>query len=66
MENYRLNKAYNPKTILERISYTVEPPPKTINTPQMSSTDAIIHAAEDLIHALKNSVPATPLVTLEN
>ena len=34
--------------------------------PKMSSTDAIIHAAQDLIHALKNPAPASPLVTLGN
>ena len=30
------------------------------------STDATIHATQDLIHALQNTAPARPLVTLEN
>ena len=30
----------------------------------MSATDAKIHAAQDLIHALQNPAPASPLVTL--
>ena len=34
--------------------------------PKMSSTDATIHAAQDLIHALQNLAPARPLVTLVN
>ena len=32
----------------------------------MSSTDAIIHAAHNLICALQNPAPASPLVTLVN
>ena len=34
--------------------------------PKMSSTAATIHAAKDIIHGLKNSSPARPLVTLVN
>ena len=34
--------------------------------PKMSSTDATIHAAQDLIHALDNSSPESQLVTLGN
>ena len=37
-----------------------------INMSNMSSTDAIIHAAQDLIHALQNLAPANPIVTLGN
>ena len=57
MEHYRCHKAYNPKTIEEQISDTVEFPLRKINMPKMSSTDATIHAAQDLIHALKNPAP---------
>ena len=32
----------------------------------MSSTDATIHAARDLIYGLQNPAPAIPLVKLEN
>ena len=32
----------------------------------LSSTDATIHAAHDLIHALNNPAPASPLVKLGN
>ena len=32
----------------------------------MSSTDAAIIAAQDLIHALQNPEPAIPILTLEN
>ena len=34
--------------------------------PKMSSTDATIHVAQDLIHALQNPEPASPLVALVN
>ena len=34
--------------------------------PKMSYTDAKIHAAQDLIHALQNPAPANPLVALVN
>ena len=32
----------------------------------MSSTDAMIHAAHDLIHPLHNPAPASPIVTIRN
>ena len=32
--------------------------------PKLSSTDAEIYAAQDLIHALQNPAPTRPLVTL--
>ena len=62
MEQVRCHKAYIPKTRAEIISDTVEPPPKTINMPQMSSMDATYHTALDLIYALHNKSPARPLV----
>ena len=34
--------------------------------PKITSTDATIHAAQDLIHALKNTAPARALFTLVN
>ena len=33
--------------------------------PNMSSKDSEIHDAQDLIHALQNRAPASPLVTLQ-
>ena len=66
MEHYRCHNAYIPKTISERISDTVDPPPTKSNMPKMSSTDATIHAAHDLIHSLQNSESESPPVTLEN
>ena len=32
--------------------------------PKMSSTESTINATQDLIHAMKNSAPVSPLVTL--
>ena len=40
--------------------------PRKFRMPNMSSTDATIHAAQDLIHALQNTEPASPLVTPGN
>ena len=57
MEQYRCNKAYTPKTRAEIISDIVEFFPKQFNMPQISSTDAKIHAAQDLIYALHNPEP---------
>ena len=34
--------------------------------PNISFIDVDIHAAQDSIHALQNTAPDTPLVTLEN
>ena len=66
MEHYRFHKAYTPKTRSERISDTVEFLPKQFNMPQMSSKNAKIHAVQDLINALQNPTPASPLVKLGN
>ena len=41
-------------------------PPRKFNMQKMSSTDATIHAAQDLIHALKNPAPKIPLIPLVN
>ena len=65
MEQYRRHKSYITKTRAERISDTVETytPPKN-NMPQMYSMDATYHSAQDIIHALQNPAPASPLVKL--
>ena len=38
--------------------------PKTFHMPHMSSMDATYHAAQDLMHALHNTAPESPLVKL--
>ena len=62
MEHYRCHKAQIPSTRAERISDTVEFPPKTFNMPNMSSKDATFHAAQYLIYVLQNPAPESPLV----
>ena len=66
MEHYRCHNAYIPKKIAERISDTVEFPPKNFNMPHMSSMDATFHAAQDLIYTLHNPEPERPLVKIGN
>ena len=60
------HKSYIPKTGAERISDTVDFPPKKFNMPQMSSMDTTYHAAQDIIYTLYNPAPAIPLVKLVN
>ena len=62
MEHYILNKSYIPKTRVEIISDRVEFFPKQFNMTQMSSTDATIHSAQDLIYSLHNPAPEIPLL----
>ena len=64
MENCRCHKAYIPKTRAERISDTVEFPPKTFLMPWMSCMDETYHSAQYLIYAQQNPVPSIPLVKL--
>ena len=64
IEHCRCHKVYTPKTRAELISDTVEFPPKTFHIPQMYSMGATYHAAQDLIYALQNPAPASPLVKL--
>ena len=67
MEHYIYQKAYTPKKIVEQISDIVDPPPPPkFNIPKMSSTDAIIHAAQDLFNALKDPSPDIPVGTPGN
>ena len=47
------------------IRHSRVPPPQK-NMPKMSSTDATIYAAHDLILGLQNPAPASPLFTLGN
>ena len=48
------------------ISDTVEFSPKQFNIPKMSSTDATIHATQDLIYALQDPAPDSSSVKLVN
>ena len=64
MEHYRCHKAYTPKTRAERISETVEFPPKTVHMPQMSSMDATYNATQDIIYAIHDPEYASTLVKL--
>ena len=52
--------------ISELISDIVEFFPRNLSMPKMSSTDSDIHAAQYIIHTLKNPVLSRPIVTLEN
>ena len=45
---------------------TVGFPTKIYKTPNISSTDAVIHSTQDLIHAIQNTAPESMLVTLGN
>ena len=64
MEHYRCHKAYITKTRAERISDTVYIFTKIFHMPHMSSMDATYHATQNLIYALNNPAPASPLVKL--
>ena len=55
-----------PNTISEIISDKVEPPPKQLNMPKISSTYATIHAAHYSIYALHNQELEIPLVNIGN
>ena len=58
------HKAYTPKTRAERISDTVEFPPKIFHMLQMSSMDATYHAAQSLIYSLQNTLPASSVLKI--
>ena len=60
------HKAYTPKTRAQRISDMVYIFPRQFNIPQMSSIDATIHAAQDLIYSLQNTASESPLVKQGN
>ena len=61
LEHYRCYKCYIPSTRRERDSDTVEFFPSDSDLPFLSSNDLAAYAALDLIDALKNPHPATPL-----
>ena len=66
MDQYRCHKSYTPKTRVGPISDTVELLPRKSSMQKISSSYDAIHAAQYLIHALKNIAPAISLGTLVN
>jgi len=64
LEHYRCYKVYINKTRAERTVDTVEFFPTQVNMPKLSSADAALKAAIDLIAALKHPHPAAPFAPL--
>ena len=60
MEHYRCYKVYINKTRSERTVDTVEFFPTQFTMPRLSSADAAMRAANDLIAALRNPHPSAP------
>jgi hypothetical protein len=61
MHHYRCQNVYISATGSERIVDTLEFPPRNFLMLQLSSTDILIMAANDMSNALKNPHPAVPL-----
>jgi hypothetical protein len=60
MHHYQCKNVYISATASERIVDTLEFPPHNFPMPQLSSTDRLIMAANDMSNALKNSHPEVP------
>jgi hypothetical protein len=60
MHHYRCQNVYISATASERIVETLEFPPHNFPIPQLSSTDRLIMAANDMSNALKNPHPEVP------
>ena len=60
MKHYRCFRYYIPTTNSERITETVEFPPKHVKLPSTSSRDAATKGARNLIYAIKNPTPSSP------
>jgi hypothetical protein len=60
MHHYRCQNVYISATDSERIVDTLEFPPHNFPMPQLSSTDRLIMAANDMSNALKNHHPEVP------
>lgn len=63
-EHYRCYHVYIPSTRGERDVDTIEFFPTQTKMPQLSSSDAAIAAAQDLVHALQNPAPAAPFTNI--
>lgn len=64
MEHYRCYRIFIIKTKADRDSDTVTFFPSKTRMPALSSTDRAIRAANELVHALRNPHPASPLVPI--
>jgi hypothetical protein len=64
MHHYRCQNVYITATLSERIVDTLEFPPHNSPMPQMSSTDRLLMAAQDMTDALKQPHPYVPFATI--
>jgi hypothetical protein len=64
MHHYRCQNVYITATVSERIVNTLEFSPHNSPMPQMSSTDHVLMAAQDMTDALKHPHPDVPLATI--
>jgi hypothetical protein len=64
MQHCRCQKVYITATASENIVDTLEFPPHNSPMPQMSSTDRILMAAQDMTDALKHPHPDAPFATV--
>jgi hypothetical protein len=64
MQHYRFQNVYITSTASERIINTLESSPHNSPMPQMSSTDRILMAAQDMTDALKHPHPDVPFAAI--
>jgi hypothetical protein len=64
MQHYRCQNVYIKATASERIVDTLEFFPHNLPMPQMSSTDRILMAAQDMTDTLKHPHPNVPFATI--
>jgi hypothetical protein len=64
MHHYRFQNVYITATMSERIVDTLEFSPRNSPMPQISSTDWLLMAAQDMTNALKHPHPYVPSVTI--
>jgi hypothetical protein len=64
MHHYRCHNVYITSTASERIVDTLEFPPHNSPMPQLSSTDRVLMAAQDMNDALKHPHPDVPFATI--
>jgi hypothetical protein len=64
MKHYRCQNVYITATASERIVDALESPPHNSSMPQMSSTDRILMAAQDMTDAFKHPHPDVPFATI--
>jgi hypothetical protein len=64
MHHYRCQNIYISATASKRIVDTLESPPRNSPMPQLSSTNRLIMAANDIINTLKHPHPAFPFAQI--